>query len=136
MVHKLCYTCNFILKSLFLFLRMLYITMDKLFRCAPIQNSTIFPHMLISFGFPAETPICVMTLLFRYQLLFPFPPNADVAIRMPCILLQAICPIFTQQRYCLKGSEDFEQTGLAGGLSTSPPLWARQPVFVNRALKE
>lgn len=55
---------------------------------------------------------------------------------MTCILLQAICPIFGTQRYCLKGSKDFEQTGLAGGLSASPPLWAQQPVFVNRALQD
>lgn len=73
MLHKHCHICNFTLKSLFLCLIELYITMDKLFRCVPIQKSTMFPHLLISFGFPADTQIRVTTLLFQYPLLAPFP---------------------------------------------------------------
>lgn len=135
-LHKCCSISNFILKHLFLCLTELYITMDMLFRCISIWNWMIFPLLLISLGFPTETQIRVTMFLFRYWSLLPFPPNADVAIRMTCILLQAICPSSALQSWCLKGSQDFEQTGLAGGHSTSPPLWAQQPVFVNRALEE
>lgn len=121
----------------FLFMRELYITTDRIFRCTLTEFTvSLSPNFL---WFPSWNPnlsSChVSTLLFWYQLLLPFPLNTDVVIRMTCILLQAICPIFNVQRYCLKGSKDFEQTGLAGGLSASPPLWAQQPVFVNRALQ-
>lgn len=45
----------------------------------------------------------------------PFPAKQDVAIRVTCILLKAVCLVFKAQRHYLKKPYDFEQTGPAGG---------------------
>lgn len=62
MLHKHCYTSNFIPKTLFLSREFCIIT-NKLVGCVPVQNSMVLSHLQISFGFPAETQIHVTMLL-------------------------------------------------------------------------